>query len=124
VWQPRQRHSNTNSTRGIISSIEGTLSSTTSPDPAAAEKPRPQWWNTALTLGHLETKLLSAKLLDSPTEFKQALLVYAKKIADEAFRGKAEELIKDLFGPVYWYLKSLFWPRVKNNLPGLLTVYD
>jgi protein HIRA/HIR1 len=103
VWQPRQR-SNANSARGIVSSIECTLSSSASLDPSAAEKPRPQWWNTALTLGHLETKLLSAKLLDSPTEYKQALLVYAKKIADEAFRGKAEELIKDLFGPVYWYL--------------------
>jgi hypothetical protein len=35
-------------------------------------------------------------------EYKQILLVYAKKIADEGFRNKAEELIKDLFGPIYW----------------------
>jgi protein HIRA/HIR1 len=41
-------------------------------------------------------------VLDSPQEYKQALLVYAKKIADEGFRAKAEELIKDLFGPLYW----------------------
>ena len=27
-----------------------------------------------------------------------------KKIADEGFRGKADELIKELFGPVYWYV--------------------
>jgi len=55
-----------------------------------------------MTLGHLETKLHAARVLDSPQEYKQALLVYAKKIADEGFRGKAEELIKELFGPVYW----------------------
>jgi protein HIRA/HIR1 len=30
------------------------------------------------------------------------LLVYAKKVAEEGFRGKAEELIKELFGLVYW----------------------
>ena len=44
----------------------------------------------------------AAKVLESPQEYKQALLVYAKKIADEGFRAKAEELVKELFGPVYW----------------------
>lgn len=84
-----------------MSSVEGSISGTP-PDEAAADKVRPQWWNTALTLGHLETKLHSARLLDSPQEYKQTMLVYAKKIADEGFRAKAEELIKELFGPVYW----------------------
>jgi hypothetical protein len=27
-----------------------------------------------------------------------------KKIADEGFKGKAEELVKELYGPVYWYV--------------------
>jgi hypothetical protein len=43
-------------------------------------------------------------------EYKQILLVYAKKIADEGFRNKAEELIKDLFGPIYWFA-LFFTPR-------------
>ena len=30
--------------------------------------------------------------------------MYAKKVADEGFRAKAEELIKDLFGPIYWWV--------------------
>jgi protein HIRA/HIR1 len=55
-----------------------------------------------LTLGHLESKLHAALVLDSSAEYKQTLLVYAKKIADEGFRNKAEELIKELFGPIYW----------------------
>ena len=42
-------------------------------------------------------------MLDSEYEYKQVLLVYAKKIADEGFRAKAEELVKELFGPIYWY---------------------
>ena len=85
-----------------MSSVEGSIGGT--PDESVADKQRPKWWNTALTLGHLETRLHSTRLLDSPVEYKQAMLMYAKKIADEGFRGKAEELIKELFGPVYWWV--------------------
>jgi len=68
----------------------------------AAIAVRPEWWGTALTLGHLESKMHAARALDSAAEYKQALLVYTKKIADEGFRGKAEELIREFYGPVYW----------------------
>ena len=57
-----------------------------------------------MTLGHLETRMNTAKSLDSAAEYKQALLLYAKTIADEGFRGKAEELLTELYGPVYWYV--------------------
>ncbi|KAL1744161.1 WD40-repeat-containing domain protein [Schizophyllum fasciatum] len=99
AWSGRQRSSTQQAIRGPMAAIESSISVL---DEAAAVKPRPQWWESALTLGHLETRLLSTKLLDSPQEYKQALLVYAKRIADEGFRGKAEELAKELFGPVYW----------------------
>jgi hypothetical protein len=46
--------------------------------------------------------LYAARVLDSSAEYKQTLLLYAKEIADEGFRNKAEELIKELFGPIYW----------------------
>jgi len=100
VWQGRQRGNNQMSGRSVLVTIESAIGSTD--DTTSAEKLRPPWWNTALTLGHLETRLHAAKVLDSPQEYKQALLVYAKKISDEAFKGKAEELIKELYGPVYW----------------------
>ena len=45
--------------------------------------------------GHLESKLHAARALDSPLEYKQALLLYAKLNADEGFRGKTEELVRD-----------------------------
>lgn len=67
---------------------------------------KPQWWAEVLTLGHQEMLLYAAKTLESPFEFKQALYMYAKKIADEGFRWKAEELIKDLFGPIYWCVST------------------
>ena len=84
--------------------LEGTISERVfAGDEIPSHKERPAWWGTALTLGHLETKLHAAKALESPQEYKQAMLLYAKKISDEGFRGKAEELVKELFGPVYWY---------------------
>ena len=102
VWQGRQRGNSTTASRGVMTSIESSIAG--APDEGSAEKPRPKWWSTAVTLGHLETRLHSTKLLDSPQEYRQALLLYAKNIADEGFRGKGEELVKELFGPVYWYV--------------------
>ncbi|KAF9003370.1 WD40-repeat-containing domain protein [Cyathus striatus] len=99
VWQGRQRGNNT-TRQGVMSNIEASIAGT--PDESNADKQRPEWWSAALTLGHLEAKLHATRLLDSPQEYKQALLLYAKKIADEGFRAKGEELIKELFGPVYW----------------------
>jgi protein HIRA/HIR1 len=101
VWQGRQR---ANKDKDIVASIEGAIGSTSIPAP---HKERPTWWNTALTLGHLESKLHAAKALDSGLEYKQALLIYARKLADEGFRAKAEELIKELFGPIFWYIAYL-----------------
>ena len=115
AWQGRQRANSQLAARGVISTIESAVSERT---PIEVEhKVRPSWWSAALTLGHLETRLHAAKALDSPQEYKQALLVYARKIADEGFRAKAEELVKDLFGPVYWYvIHGFIWKlSIANN---------
>ncbi|KAJ7636980.1 histone transcription regulator 1 [Roridomyces roridus] len=100
VWQARQRSlTNPTANRGVLSITEGSIAGRGTPD--GADKKRPKLWNLAMTLGHLETRMHSARLLDSPTEYKQALSQYTKKIADEGFKGKAEELIRELMGPVY-----------------------
>lgn len=100
AWQGRQRVNTQVAARGIVSIIEGSIAERIlSTDD---EKTRPTWWTAAMTLGHLESKMHAAKTLDSPQEYKHALAVYAKKIADEGFRAKAEELVKELFGPTYW----------------------
>ncbi|RDX54814.1 WD40 repeat-like protein [Lentinus brumalis] len=103
AWQGRQR-SNSQLTRGAqpLAVLESAISERMAVDDGRAEKVRPTWWSAALTLGHLESKLHATRALESPQEYKQALLLYSKRIADEGFRGKAEELVKELFGPVYW----------------------
>lgn len=100
LWTARTRANSQIASRGIVSSIESTVSEHSYM--AASDVARPAWWSTALTLGHLETRMHAARTLDSPQEYKTALVQYAKKIADEGFRAKAEELIKELFGPTYW----------------------
>ncbi|KAH8920136.1 WD40 repeat-like protein [Atractiella rhizophila] len=59
-------------------------------------------FRNALSLGHLESRMSAAVMLDSPQEFKVALLAYAKRIGEEGFRNKADELIKELMGPVFF----------------------
>ncbi|KAK4047227.1 HIR complex subunit [Microbotryomycetes sp. JL201] len=57
---------------------------------------------TAISLAHLETRMAAAIALDSPAEYKQFLLMYARKLNEESLRSKAEELVRELFGPVYY----------------------
>ena len=108
AWKGRQR--STTSTggngfgTGVIASIEARMAEYANVDNG---KMRPNWWDTAMTLGHLEARMHAARVLESPQEYRQALLLYTKTIADEGFRGKAEELLKDLYGPIYWWVSDL-----------------
>ncbi|KAJ1304238.1 hypothetical protein OPQ81_005401 [Rhizoctonia solani] len=99
-WTGRQR--GPSSGRGVLANMEVALTDIRGQDGDTSAIRRPQWWNNALTLGHLESRLAAAQLLDSPVEYKQALLLYAKRLSDEGFKSKAEELIKELCGPLYY----------------------
>ncbi|KDQ60101.1 hypothetical protein JAAARDRAFT_125533 [Jaapia argillacea MUCL 33604] len=134
AWQGRQRVNTQVNSRGIVASMEGDLRTPVHPDERSYLPPddtsKPTWWSTAMTLGHLETRLHAAKVLDSPQEFKQTLLVYAKKIADEGFRAKAEELIKEFFGPLYWrpgrddqWTPSVMGFSKRDLLKDVLTIF-
>jgi hypothetical protein len=43
-------------------------------------------------------------LLGSADEYKHWLVRYATYLAEQEFVGRAEELLKDLIGPVYMYV--------------------
>jgi len=105
VWNARTRSSSSSAAHGVLAGIEASVAEAAMVMPNPNADPgieRPAWWNTALTLGHLESRLHACRLLDSASEYKQALLLYVKKIADEGFRGKAEEVLKEYCGPLYW----------------------
>ncbi|KAI5118027.1 hypothetical protein M0805_004892 [Coniferiporia weirii] len=105
-WKGKQRASATSSANagGVVASIEARAAEHIASDPAegVVVPQRPTWWTAALTLGHLESRMHAARVLGSAPEYRQALLLYAKSIADEGFRGKAEEVLRELYGPVYW----------------------
>jgi len=105
AWNPRSRVSSASSSQGPLAFLEASVAEAAMIAPNPHSNPaleRPPWWNTALTLGHLESRMHACRLLDSAGEYKQALLQYVKKIADEGFRGKAEEVLREFCGPVYW----------------------
>jgi protein HIRA/HIR1 len=111
AWNARTRtSSSSSSSQGVLAAIEASVAEVamTVPNPIANPSiERPPWWNTALTLGHLESRLHACRLLESGSEYKQALLQYVKKVADEGFRGKAEEVLKEYCGPLYWFVDML-----------------
>jgi len=75
---------------------------------------KPEWYDLASELRLLEGRIRSSILLDSKDEYKQWLLRYAKVLGDEGFRGRAEELVKEMMGPVYHHPgKASSWdPKV------------
>ncbi|EJT99410.1 WD40 repeat-like protein [Dacryopinax primogenitus] len=103
----RTRASRPAAPRGPIATLEAAISEAKPLELLIENKP--EWWSAATTLAHLESRMFGAKALDSPGEYKLALLGYARRLADEGFRGKAEELIKELCGPVYWRLRKEPW---------------
>jgi len=91
----------------------------TTPAPTPAKRTVPQGasqepsgdseqYRIAVALAHLETRLNAAVALDSPSEYRLFLLQYAKKLADEGLRSKAEELVRELLGPIYQCVHSLY----------------
>lgn len=63
--------------------------------------PKPQWWDESTACGHYETRLHGARLLGSKDEYRHWLKEYAKYLGEEDFRGRAEDVLAELMGPVY-----------------------
>lgn len=107
VWEGKQRATANralSSQKGVVASLEAAIADLDLRNVGSLQQAPEKlaWWNEAMTLGHLESRMHSAKLLDSPAEYKSNLLLYAKKISEEGLRTKGEELLKDLCGPLYW----------------------
>ena len=72
----------------------------------ALEAGKPEWWDEAMEMGHLESRMRAAQLIDSKDEYKQWLIRYAAVLGKEGFRARAEELLKDLIGPIYLWVDA------------------
>ena len=60
-----------------------------------------------VSVGHLENRLSTAKMLNSKDEYHTILLMYARKIAEEGMTLRVEELCRELLGPLFKISESM-----------------
>jgi len=65
---------------------------------------KPKAFRTALTLGHLETRITASLMVGSGDQWRGTVVDYARQLAEERYVERAEELIRELAGPVFWYV--------------------
>lgn len=66
-----------------------------------AEKSNAPWLEESHVMSQFEMKIRATVLLDSKEEYRHWLLGYMKYLGDENFVERAEEVMRDLIGPVY-----------------------
>ncbi|KAI8349396.1 TUP1-like enhancer of split-domain-containing protein, partial [Blakeslea trispora] len=54
-----------------------------------------------MTISHIETQLAVAALLNSPQEYNDWMMIYARKLSEENAKERIEELCKWLMGPPF-----------------------
>ena len=50
----------------------------------------------------LETRLYASKLLGTAADYREVLMTYAAKLAEDNLVERADELVRELCGPVFW----------------------
>lgn len=98
--EPRRAHS---APAGPLAEIEAEITGALD-GRHAVDGDKPEWWNEAMEMGHLETRIRAAELLDSKEEYKHWLIRYAVVLGKEGFRARAEELVREMVGPIFQYV--------------------
>ncbi|KAL7412023.1 WD40-repeat-containing domain protein [Mrakia frigida] len=105
-WEKRPP---TSATRGIVAQVDAVLDEQSD---GRGFLPTSPWWEKAMSLGHLEGRMLACLELGAMSgEYRGYLNAYAKRLGDEGFRAKAEELVKDLAGPMGLQFPGLIYGR-------------
>ncbi|KAI9829135.1 MAG: HIR complex subunit [Thelocarpon impressellum] len=58
-------------------------------------------FETGVSIAHLENRMAAAMLLGARAEFRMYLYMYAKRIGTEGLKGKVDELLSSLLGPIF-----------------------
>ncbi|KAI8644133.1 WD40-repeat-containing domain protein [Parasitella parasitica] len=74
-----------------------------------------------ITISHIETQLAVAALLDSPNEYSDWMMYYARKLSQENAHDKIQELCKWLMGPPFAASEFAKW---EPTIMGTLTKND
>ena len=68
---------------------------------ANGKNAEPEWYDETQQMGILDMRIRASVLLGSKDEYRHWLLQYATFLGEQEFTGRAEELLKDLIGPIY-----------------------
>ncbi|WVW85995.1 hypothetical protein I302_108033 [Kwoniella bestiolae CBS 10118] len=93
-------------TKGVVGEIERTVGSLWK---GKKRDESGEWWTEAMTMGHYETRIKACVLLDSGDEYQENIIQYIKYLGNEGFVQRAEEVIKDLIGPIYRTSNTVEW---------------
>ncbi|KAI9849536.1 MAG: HIR complex subunit [Sclerophora amabilis] len=58
-------------------------------------------FETSVSIAHLENRMAAAMELGAKAEFQLYLYMYAKRIGAEGLRGKVDDLLRTLIGPIF-----------------------
>jgi protein HIRA/HIR1 len=70
----------------------------------------PEWWDETQRMGIMGMRIRASELLGSKDEYRYWLLQYATFLGEQEFVGRAEELLKDLIGPMYRHVAQNWSP--------------
>lgn len=59
-----------------------------------------QGFESVVSVSHLENRIAAAIILKSPAELRRFIVMYARRIAEEAMKDRLDELCRELLGPV------------------------
>ncbi|KAK8853078.1 hypothetical protein IAR55_003779 [Kwoniella newhampshirensis] len=94
-----------NGSRGPLAEIETVVASGSK----GKKRLTQEWWNETIAMGHYETKLKACLLIESEEEYQYWLVQYIQYLGNEDFLERAEELVKDLVGPIYQQTRPISW---------------
>ncbi|KAI8365862.1 WD40-repeat-containing domain protein [Choanephora cucurbitarum] len=70
-----------------------------------------------ITISHIETQLAVAALLNSPQEYNDWMMIYARKLSEENAKERIEELCRWLMGPPFVSSEFAEWePKIMDTL--------
>jgi len=98
-----QHDTGSSSSRGVsgpLADIERQCRSSMT-NTANGKAAEPEWWDETHQMGLLDMRIRASDLLGSKDEYKYWLLQYASFVGEQEFTGRAEELLKELVGPLY-----------------------
>ncbi|WWC91557.1 uncharacterized protein L201_006503 [Kwoniella dendrophila CBS 6074] len=88
----------TTASQGIVGEVERTVRSLWK---GKTRDNGGEWWIESITMSHYETRIKASILLDSTDEYQDFVSQYIKYLGNEGFIERAEEVLKELIGPIY-----------------------